>query len=1445
MITILTHDSRIFYAEDNDSLFAYTDKKLTQNKHYRVKNVVKFDEVTAGTRLSIYNFNALKEVFPNLPEYGREYIFPDNVADQPFKVVENGSKKELYYIESLVGVTEQLYRKIDDKWLPKTIATLYTVEEFSAVEYVGTKQEIYLDSKLITNTGERFFKYAYSDDDSTVFIYYREDDKNLANPYYYVNKMVNYNNETGLWDFVAPNVFPGFTDPDLDEDSLVKIMANNTRNVHYFVPTKNIDKMEVLKFNSDILIFIPQTKSLYREYTNHGKLANGKWINFFVAGDLRVYNKVDTEHIENLYCHHVIDDEVYLVPFSNRNNPRLSNFGNMSEMYKLSAEVVEKVYVADVEEARRKLVQDSTGDQLQVEVLETKEDPDSLENNIEYRILVNTVYYTLDALKAIQDGTYNNNYSLLENLPEIEENSYQALANYMNSNPTKGDKVIGVNLGIELEPEFIVNGTDGRLYYKYNPYPLFKYKKPIYKELETGELRTLLSNGEPEEITDIAIRNLKMSDGRNLFFASIAGNNNTSKQVFLYASEDVYDEPLINLNGLFVSDSYNEYERRFTLAIEDTIYSHLSVPDEVLFHKIRRCLSAIDYQAIPAEKINEIAIFKNLIYYPVEFDHTLDKMLYRCSADIYKDNKFYYESSIVAGTFIAYGEPDRNVILRSVETEDGRTFYYSSEFEAVNFNTDVFEVYTGKDGISGIKFYNAQYLKSKNMDVIKSKLGAQALAYTGELDNKYKDSKMKGVHIINNIFDVIFDKTRPEALYYTEDRTNYKSTIERYDDPANRWYQSKFDPEVMVRYGYTDVDLLAALRIHASITMDYNRPKVMVTGNTNIAHILYAKNKIIATDFELFLNDENNNPFNITKVQTLEELNRVRFKEEGLYSVYIKNVDGHSTLNHCLSTFRDPEFTVTEVGKQINITVTTELDITTAKIAYGYQNETYFLNNGLVLPITFDEQREFNYVPTNSWYGKYTVYITLKSGRSFTHQFLLGSNFMGKSELIEDLQSSFYAIVTKYAPNELERFHSNLNIVYPLCSPLDTNEELDALLENREAVKMAELGYYNKFLTLGSFDVLEKYIDTANVLNMKINIPVDITTNASDHFIFGFVVFSENDNKPVVVFRLEEPIRKENSINMDFNLPLPIILGLPRDEYPNYLFSETNTIVTKSYLDNILTNFSDKYAYASKAVVNDLKSRLDYKLTDLDPELKTLKENVDAILGTKVEVLNYMIQVKDEVKKISEELCPEVELFARQVKNEMQNVGEGVDLAITRLRDESLAAIERATENALSRIKTIVNKEAITKEIEMQGLYNFLTIPNTDEEYHKYHFKVNFSSGRKVNFYMSMYTSILDTQTDNEMQIPYLDIRFVASNSAKFCFEEFGGPYGLTFYIVKEQTQTKVYLYFYESAEITYSGQYYLFPEINYHSARPNFAEYTRLDVGVNPTYVTVRPESI
>ncbi len=231
--------------------------------------------------------------------------------------------------------------------------------------------------------------------------------------------------------------------------------------------------------------------------------------------------------------------------------------------------------------------------------------------------------------------------------------------------------------------------------------------------------------------------------------------------------------------------------------------------------------------------------------------------------------------------------------------------------------------------------------------------------------------------------------------------------------------------------------------------MNYNKPTVKILNNATITKVAYGKGKVLLSDFENFLNN-NINPNNLIKLDDPADLSTLEFDNIGFYTIYLENNYDNSLLLNCVSTFPKPIFDIKEENRNIKIKIETPLEITTIKIDYGYKKLTDFLIGGTEIPITNSLQKEFSYTPINQWYGKYTVYITLNTGESFIHQFLLGRDFLENNTVIEDSNSNYYAVMTNYSSNELTRFFDNLNIVYPICHETLNHNQLIELLNNKD-----------------------------------------------------------------------------------------------------------------------------------------------------------------------------------------------------------------------------------------------------------------------------------------------------------------------------------------------------------------------------------------------------------
>lgn len=629
-----------------------------------------------------------------------------------------------------------------------------------------------------------------------------------------------------------------------------------------------------------------------------------------------------------------------------------------------------------------------------------------------------------------------------------------------------------------------------------------------------------------------------------------------------------------------------------------------------------------------------------------------------------------------------------------------------------------------------------------------------------------------------------------------------------------------------------NVEVITDEGIKAVVNMNYNKPIVKILNNATITKVAYGKGKVLLSDFENFLNN-NINPNNLIKLDDPADLSTLEFDNIGFYTIYLENDYDNSLLLNCVSTFPKPIFDIKEENRNIKINIETPLEITTIKIDYGHKKIEHFITGGTEIPITNSLQKDFSYTPTHQWYGKYTVYITLNTGESFIYQFLLGRDFLENNTVIEDSNSNYYAVMTNYSSNELTRFFDNLNIVYPICHDTLNHNQLTELLNNKDNVRSNLLNVYEDYLSLGYFDILEKYIDEANNLIIKFNIPVDLSNSAKDYFIYGFIVYSETDKKPVLVFRMEEPARKENTINTDFTLPLPIILQNPREDYPKRLFDDTNTLVTKAYLEKVMTNYDSSYAYASRLLVDDLKHRIDQKYTHLDPELVKIKQDLNLIEVTKDEINGYYVTANNLLNETINE--------AQEFKNQIKELHDQVTTNISTLLESALNEIKATKDKAIEDLKYLIDKAPKTNELNQKGLWKFLEIPNNDNHLHKFHFKVDFNNNRKVYFYLDLYTSTLDVKVDNEMDIPYPHIRFVSSNAEAFSQDAEAGDFGVSLVFAKEASKTIFYIYVYQPCSLTHSGNYYLIPNVQFISTDISLTDPTKYKLGEVRTYVTTK----
>lgn len=625
-----------------------------------------------------------------------------------------------------------------------------------------------------------------------------------------------------------------------------------------------------------------------------------------------------------------------------------------------------------------------------------------------------------------------------------------------------------------------------------------------------------------------------------------------------------------------------------------------------------------------------------------------------------------------------------------------------------------------------------------------------------------------------------------------------------------------------------------------SINNIYNTPKVTISGVTTLKNILLAHgviNKQVFIDYitKLDNNEDVSSITNIITFNSIEAVNKYKCTESGFYTLFIRNTDDEVALSNFMSTFPIPEIIVIEEDKKIKITISSELEVTTIKIANGYVDSSYFVNNGDRLPITSTNQKEFIFQPANL-YGKYTVYVTMRTGLYTTKQFLIGSNFLSKNEIIENTDNKYYALLTDYASRDLERFYNNLNVVYPLVADTRDNQELTDLLSNKTTIKRSNLIYYNKYATKGYFEILKKYIDGANLLTMQINIPVSLE-NTDTYFIYGFIVYSETESAPMIIYKLDEPIRKENTVNTDIKLPLSIILTQARSNYPDYIFDDANDLVTKSYLDQVLSTYNDKYAYADKSIITDLQNRINYKFSDVDPELQELKNIADTVNATKAEILEALEKTKNDTQDYADQIYEQVENYLNQTKKDIEELTNKLLANLQTARDQALTDFENTKNNVVQLIQGMVSATPVEVVLTKIGLYKFLEIPNNDADKHEFIFDVVYpDTSRKLYFYVDIYTSKLNAQANTLNLIPYLDFPFISTNTDKFSDSEIGGPYGISFIVSKEANNTIIYLYISEPTTITYGGKYKIVPNIDFVSTEINaLTDYQNYKIGAGP----------
>ena len=702
---IITSDSRLFYSKNPTDLYAYSDKGENLDKSYRIKNLSSIKEYNLSKLNISNNINVIND-FLKLQNSNIEFIIPCSIANLEMKLINN----ILYYREVLTDESIIVYRNIFDKWFPSMSAKLYTINSNNEVNLYEDDIIIVELDNINPHDGYTYYKKVHSkakyiNDD--MFIFYRNDDKESLYPYYYINNMIKYNNKLMIYE---KHVFSGFYDINLDIDKFIKIISNNTSKLDYFIPINNIENLKIIETKTKgILSFISINDLYYIEY----KL--GKDMKFHITDEIEIIENDDIFKLKNLYYEVDIDNNLYVLPYSNKNDSTNINNIHMSELYKLNSwnDICEDDY-----------------------------------------------YFTLKFIKDmnnIDKSISNINIKII-----ITDKCMNNLNKYINDNIENSvDKeVVCLNKSLLDDINLFILGNDNKLYYKVNPYKLFKYNKSIYKNSKNDDnyLYTYNSNNTFNIIDDIKINRILSSDGRIFYFPKLKDTFDTSKQLYVFDNKDLFGSIYLNVNSLNYINTYNEFvELHNSISNQDVIL----LSDEV-FNNLKENINTSSYYFIPLKYINTSRIYENKIYYKYSTNYELNKPIYRRCDNIYNKHILYYESKYNKNTFFKINEQDRNLLLKSIKLNND-LFYYLSDKEDL---TNVLIIYENSFLQICRKYLNLNYLKNKSIDSIKNelvKINFDINLYTEIIDNLFKANDVNSIELIsledfNNLVNSINNK---------------------------------------------------------------------------------------------------------------------------------------------------------------------------------------------------------------------------------------------------------------------------------------------------------------------------------------------------------------------------------------------------------------------------------------------------------------------------------------------------------------------------------------------------------------------------------------------------------------------------------------------------------------------------------------------------------------
>lgn len=702
---IITSDSRLFYSKNPTDLYAYSDKSESLDKSYRIKNLSSIKEYNLSKLNISNNINVIND-FLKLQNSNIEFIIPCSIANLEMKLINN----ILYYREILTDESIIVYRNIFDKWFPSMSAKLYTINSNNEVNLYEDDIIIVELDNINSHDGYTYYKKVHSkakyiNDD--MFIFYRNDDKESLYPYYYINNMIKYNNKLMIYE---KHVFSGFYDINLDIDKFIKIISNNTSKLDYFIPINNIENLKIIETKTKgILSFISINDLYYIEY----KL--GKDMKFHITDEIEIIENDDIFKLKNLYYEVDIDNNLYVLPYSNKNDSTNINNIHMSELYKLNSwnDICEDDY-----------------------------------------------YFTLKFIKDmnnIDKSISNINIKII-----ITDKCMNNLNKYINDNIENSvDKeVVCLNKSLLDDINLFILGNDNKLYYKVNPYKLFKYNKSIYKNSKNDDnyLYTYNSNNTFNIIDDIKINRILSSDGRIFYFPKLKDTFDTSKQLYVFDNKELSESIYLNVNSLNYIDTY-----------EDFVYLHniISNQDIILlseesFINLKENINKSSYYFIPLKHVNTSKIYENKIYYKYSINHELNKPIYRRCDNNYNENILYYESKYNKNTFFKISESDRNLLLKNFKLNN-ELYYYLSDKEDL---TNVLIIYENSFLHICKKYLNLNYLINKYIDSIKNelvKINFDINLYTEIVDNLFKSTSINGIELIslddfNNLVNSINNK---------------------------------------------------------------------------------------------------------------------------------------------------------------------------------------------------------------------------------------------------------------------------------------------------------------------------------------------------------------------------------------------------------------------------------------------------------------------------------------------------------------------------------------------------------------------------------------------------------------------------------------------------------------------------------------------------------------